>query len=101
MISRLLASGIATIGAFALAVSMFLSNARGQDEKFPGSTKMSAAEFDHLFKEINNWGRWGKDGTLGTINLVTDAKRKQAASLVGDLEPTGTKMVRGKECGKR
>jgi len=82
MKSKSLATAIATIGAFALFASMSLSNARGQDEKFPGPTKMSAAEFDHLFKEINNWGRWGKDDTLGTVNLITDAKRKQAASLV-------------------
>jgi kynurenine formamidase len=79
---RLLATGIATIGAFALFVSIFLLSARGQDAKFPGPTKMSAAEFDQLFKEINNWGRWGKDDVLGTINLITDAKRKQAAALV-------------------
>ncbi len=82
MKSKSLPTAIAAIGAFALFASMSLSNARGQDEKFPGPTKMSAAEFDHLFKEINNWGRWGKDDTLGTVNLITDAKRKQAASLV-------------------
>src|SRR5713101_6656386 len=82
MKSKSLATAIAAIGAFALFASMSLSTARGQDEKFPGPTKMSAAEFDHLFKGINNWGRWGKDDTLGTVNLITDAKRKQAASLV-------------------
>jgi kynurenine formamidase len=43
---------------------------------------MSAAEFDQLFKQNNNWGRWGKDDALGTLNLITDAKRKQAAGLV-------------------
>ncbi len=31
---------------------------------------------------ISNWGRWGHDDQLGTVNLVTDAKRAQAASLV-------------------
>jgi kynurenine formamidase len=45
-------------------------------------TKMSAAEFEHLFKQNTNWGRWGKDDVLGTINLITDQKRKQAAALV-------------------
>lgn len=43
---------------------------------------MSAAEFDKLFNQVKNWGRWGKDDALGTMNLITDAKRKQAASLV-------------------
>src|SRR5262249_11641534 len=38
-------------------------------------------EFDALFMKISNWGRWGDD-QRGAANLVTDAKRKQAASLV-------------------
>jgi kynurenine formamidase len=39
-------------------------------------------EFDALFMKISNWGRWGKDDQLGGLNLITDAKRKQAAALV-------------------
>jgi hypothetical protein len=31
---------------------------------------------------LSNWGRWGKDDQLGTLNLITDAKRAQAAALV-------------------
>jgi len=42
----------------------------------------NAAEFDELFKQVSNWGRWGKDDQLGALNLVTPAKRKQAAALV-------------------
>jgi kynurenine formamidase len=34
-----------------------------------------------MFNEIKNWGRWGKDDQLGTANLITDAKRKQALSI--------------------
>jgi kynurenine formamidase len=45
-------------------------------------TPRNAEEFDAYFKKISNWGRWGKDDELGTVNLITDAKRKQAASLV-------------------
>jgi kynurenine formamidase len=30
---------------------------------------------------VKNWGRWGKDDQLGAANLITDAKRKQAAAL--------------------
>jgi kynurenine formamidase len=29
----------------------------------------------------SNWGRWGKDDELGTLNLITAAKRKAALSL--------------------
>ena len=32
----------------------------------------------------SNWGRWGADDQLGTLNLVTDEKRRQAAELVKD-----------------
>ncbi len=31
---------------------------------------------------MKNWGRWGADDQLGAANLITDAKRKEAAALV-------------------
>ena len=42
----------------------------------------NATEFDELFRQVSNWGRWGKDDQLGSANLVTDVKRRQAATLV-------------------
>jgi kynurenine formamidase len=33
-------------------------------------------------REARNWGRWGEDDQLGTLNLVTPEKRRRAASLV-------------------
>ena len=42
----------------------------------------NAAEFDALFQQVKNWGRWGADDQLGSANLVTLAKRKQAVALV-------------------
>src|SRR4029453_14771284 len=42
----------------------------------------NATEFDELFRQVSNWGRWGKEDQLGSANLVTDAKRKQATALV-------------------
>ena len=44
----------------------------------------NAAEFDELFQRVSNWNRWGKDDQLGSANLVTAAKRKQAIALVKD-----------------
>ncbi len=29
-----------------------------------------------------NWGRWGSDDVLGTVNFIDDAKRREAAGLV-------------------
>jgi kynurenine formamidase len=42
----------------------------------------NAVEFDELFHSVKNWGRWGVDDQLGAANLVTEAKRRQAAALV-------------------
>ncbi len=33
---------------------------------------------------LSNWGRWGAEDELGTVNLITPEKRKQAAGLVTD-----------------
>ena len=40
------------------------------------------AEFRQAMKDVSNWGRWGADDELGAANLITPAKRKQAADLV-------------------
>ena len=40
-----------------------------------------------MISSLSNWGRWGKDDELGTINLVTPEKRKRAAALVTDGVP--------------
>jgi kynurenine formamidase len=41
----------------------------------------NAEQFDQLFNQVKNWGRWGADDQLGSVNLITEAKRKQALSL--------------------
>ena len=46
-----------------------------------GRAPHNAAEFDTLFQQIKNWGRWGPDDQLGSVNLITPAKRKQAIAL--------------------
>lgn len=48
----------------------------------PAREKLSKAQFDQLFKQVSNWGRWGKNDQLGTLNLITPARRKEAAALV-------------------
>jgi kynurenine formamidase len=35
-----------------------------------------------LGKELSNWGRWGADDEIGTLNFVTPDKRVRAAQLV-------------------
>jgi kynurenine formamidase len=40
------------------------------------------AEYERALDELSNWGRWGADDELGAANLITPAKRVEAARLV-------------------
>jgi kynurenine formamidase len=48
------------------------------------SHTVTQEQFDKWKVELSNWGRWGKDDQLGALNLITPAKRKEAAKLVKD-----------------
>jgi kynurenine formamidase len=45
-------------------------------------TPPSEEEVLSYFDALSNWGRWGDDDQLGTLNLITPAKRIAAAELV-------------------
>jgi kynurenine formamidase len=45
---------------------------------------VTEAQYERWKTELTNWGRWGKDDQIGALNLITPAKRKQAAALVKD-----------------
>ena len=34
------------------------------------------------FRPLSNWGRWGKEDMLGTLNFLYEKKTKEAVSLV-------------------
>ncbi|MCH8310177.1 MAG: cyclase family protein, partial [Chloroflexi bacterium] len=36
------------------------------------------------FDSLSNWGRWGEDDQMGTLNFLSQAKVKQAVGLVQD-----------------
>ncbi|NUR66487.1 MAG: cyclase family protein [Streptomyces sp.] len=40
------------------------------------------AEFHDIAKRVNNWGRWGAEDEIGTLNLITDEVVRQAAAEV-------------------
>src|SRR6476646_7385279 len=48
---------------------------------------VTEAEYKRWQTELSNWGRWGKDDELGTLNLITAAKRKQALALAKEAFP--------------
>lgn len=37
-------------------------------------------EFHDIAKRVNNWGRWGRDDEIGTLNLITDEVVRTAAA---------------------
>jgi kynurenine formamidase len=52
---------------------------QGAQASAPGNrSPVNAEEFDRLFQQVKNWGRWGADDQLGSVNLITAAKRKDA-----------------------
>ncbi len=46
--------------------------------------QVTTAQFESWMSEISNWGRWGNDDELGTLNLITAEKRAAAARLVAE-----------------
>ncbi|MFE1550171.1 cyclase family protein [Streptomyces sp. NPDC058718] len=65
------------------------------------------AAFHEIAKRVNNWGRWGQDDEIGTLNLVTDEVVRAAVATVRtgrrvplavDLEQDGvqTGMIPGR-----
>ena len=39
-------------------------------------------DFRALAEKVNNWGRWGADDQIGTLNLITDEAVRRAAACV-------------------
>ena len=39
-------------------------------------------EFYEIAERVNNWGRWGDEDELGTVNFITDEHVRKAAALI-------------------
>lgn len=68
--------------AAAAVMAVFAAACSGAETQEDRDFPRDAAEFDALFHEVSNWGRWGADDQLGTFNLITPGKRREAAALV-------------------
>lgn len=66
-----------------------------------GVTPMARTEFDALFKQVNNAGRWGAQDERGTLNLITPKVRRAASSEVrtGITVSLAREMVHGEPKG--
>jgi kynurenine formamidase len=58
---------------------VLVATAEAPEEDAPPVT---TADVETMMTSLSNWGRWGKDDELGTLNLITPKKRIQAARLV-------------------
>lgn len=70
---------IASLATLAALISVVTAALLAQT---PAPRQLTKADIDNLMKELSNWGRWGKDDQKGTVNLITPARRKEAAALV-------------------
>lgn len=66
-----------------------------------GVQPMARADFDALFKQVDNAGRWGADDERGTLNLITPAVRRAASAEVrtGATVSLAREMVHGQPEG--
>lgn len=51
------------------------------------SPNLSLADFETMFEAVKNWGRWGADDVLGTLNHLTPEHVRRAAKLVRSGRP--------------
>src|ERR1700676_2108403 len=85
---RTLVVGSSTLILSFVIVGMLALPGRPVDAQQPATHPLvTEAEYKRWQTELSNWGRWGKDDELGTLNLITPAKRKQAAALVKEGVP--------------
>jgi kynurenine formamidase len=63
-------------------LGLVLSGPNSLGQKVNQRESLTKAQFDQLFKQLSNWDRWGKDDQLGTLNLITPERRRDAAALV-------------------
>ncbi|MEO8260371.1 MAG: cyclase family protein [Acidobacteriota bacterium] len=70
---------------FVLAIVALAAVRMSSQAAAPASSRtVTGADYERWTKDLSNWGRWGKDDEVGALNLITPAKRKQAAGLVKD-----------------
>jgi kynurenine formamidase len=81
MLMKMLSAAVLGV---ALSASMYFAAVRAPltahaAEPHPLITQ---AEYETWQKDLSNWGRWGPNDEMGTLNLITAAKKKQAVALV-------------------
>ena len=73
------------VGFLSLAVAALgsaIASAPAAQDGDASKRTVTPEQYERWKTELSNWGRWGKDDEIGTMNLVTPAKRRAAADLV-------------------
>jgi kynurenine formamidase len=70
--------------ACALAGALVSLRGKAAESSERYSRNLTKTDIERWMTELSNWGRWGSEDQAGTINLITAAKRQQAAALVKD-----------------
>src|SRR5947208_10626233 len=72
------------VGCFGIAAAL-VGQAASQGKA--SRPLVSEAQFEAWQTQLSDWGRWGKDDELGTLNLITPEKRRAALALVKEGVP--------------
>ena len=62
------------------------------------ATTVTESDVIKMISSLSNWGRWGADDQLGTLNLIDDEKRLAALQSVrlGDVVTLGAVIPVGR-----
>ena len=80
--TRTRSRGIVTIGVVLATVGP--SSVEQNRAPVGDRPAVTQAVVEQWKQDLTNWGRWGPDDEIGTLNLITADKRKHAAALVED-----------------
>jgi kynurenine formamidase len=77
---------------------------RGEEQYAVSTTNLAGPpmtfdEFDRLFEQLKNWGRWGADDQHGALNLITPERVREAAALVRAGRSVSLSLPWDKEVG--
>ena len=59
------------------------------DAKSADKHRLTTADVERMMSSLSNWGRWGDDDELGTLNLITPEQRREDPTGVGDAFRAG------------
>jgi kynurenine formamidase len=69
---------VAAVAGVVLIAGFVIPQGNGAASKL----QVTKEDVEEMMDALSNWGRWGSADELGTLNLITPQKRKQAAALV-------------------